>query len=273
MQGITGFIPTPQKIRYLNQLLRVGFDTIDFGSFVSPAAIPQMSDTALVLEGLDMGATKSKLLAIVANTKGANAAAAFDQITYLGFPLSLSETFQLRNTKRTIAEALETLAAIKEICIVKNKKLVTYISMGFGNPYGDPYDASMVNGFVDIVKTLGSDVVSLADTIGKADEPQIRSLFSAVKVAFPDLEVGVHLHSNASTAAEKIRAAWESGCRRFDGAIKGFGGCPMAEDELVGNIPTELILSFLSSAGQDVPVNMDAFSQAMSIAAEIFPKR
>lgn len=271
MQGMEKFIPTQDKVRYLNQLLRVGFDTIDAGSFVSPKAIPQMKDTAEVFQSIDLANSRSKLLAIVANTRGAEEASHHDVITYIGFPLSLSETFQQRNTNKSIPEALNILNEIQEICINSGKTLVTYISMGFGNPYGDPYDLTVAGKFVDILSTLEISIVSLADTIGVSKPDQIRYLFTNLAKDFPSIEFGAHLHSNPNSAIEKIGAAFESGCTRFDGAIKGFGGCPMAEDELVGNLATETILSFLESRKEAPNLDMVAFAESMRIADEIFP--
>lgn len=272
MQGIEEFIPTERKIRYINQLLQVGFDTIDFGSFVSPKAIPQLRDTAQVLAGLDLDNTSSKLLAIVANTRGAEEASTHDAIQYVGFPLSISETFQQRNTHKSIAEALNTVAEIQNICIANNKKQVVYISMGFGNPYNDPYDVEIVGKFVDILNTLGVEIVSLADTIGVSTPDQITYLFSSLSKQFSSVELGAHLHSNPKSAVDKVNAAYQAGCKRFDGAIKGFGGCPMAKDELVGNLATETILSYLQQKGALEGINQDAFLQASAMADEIFPR-
>jgi len=272
MQGLEKFIPTEDKIRYINQLLKVGFDTIDFGSFVSPKAIPQLRDTKEVLEQLDWKNSRSKLLAIVANTRGAEDAALHEGVTYLGFPLSISETFQQRNTNKSIAEALITIEAIQDICLRSNKKLVTYISMGFGNPYGDPYDVALVSQFVDIMVTLGSSVISLADTIGVSKPDTITNLFTSLSKQYPHVEIGVHLHSNPVTAVEKIEAAIQAGCKRFDGAIRGFGGCPMAEDDLVGNLATETIVTCLEEKGVRVGLDRTALAEAMKMADEIFPK-
>jgi hydroxymethylglutaryl-CoA lyase len=272
MQGIDEFIPTEKKIAYINELLKVGFDTIDFGSFVSPKAIPQLRDTAQVLDGLQLTGSKSKLLAIVANTRGAEEAAKYDAITYLGFPLSISETFQQRNTNKSIVEALNNVAEIQNICIAKNKKQVVYISMGFGNPYNDPYDVEIVGKFVDILVTLGVSIVSLADTIGVSAPDQITYLFSSLAKQFPSVELGAHLHSNPKTAIEKVKAAYEAGCKRFDGAIKGYGGCPMAKDDLVGNLATETILSYLQEQGAVKGIDQDAFMKALAMADDIFPK-
>lgn len=270
MQGMEHFIPTTQKSAYINQLLRVGFDTIDFGSFVSPKAIPQMKDTAEVLSQLTLGSSASKLLAIVANLRGASDAAAFEEISYLGFPLSISETFQQRNTNKSIVEALNDVSDIQDLCVARNKTLVTYISMGFGNPYNDPYDVEVVGKFVDILSTLGVTIISLADTIGVSKPDQIRYLFTTLNEQFPGVELGAHLHSNPATAREKIAAAYESGCRRFDGAIKGFGGCPMADDKLVGNIATETIVQYLGEKKDLPPLDMKAFADSVAMADSIF---
>lgn len=272
MQGLEEFIPTNLKINYINQLLKVGFDTIDVGSFVSPKAIPQMRDTVEVLNALEWEGSATKLLAIVANTRGAQEASAFEAIAYLGFPLSISETFQVRNTNKSIAEALNALEEIKNICVRTNKKLVTYISMGFGNPYFDPYEPALVNNFIDILITLGSDVISVADTIGMATPLQIKSLFAVLTKQYPKTELGVHLHSTTEMAHEKIDAAFNAGCKRIDGALKGYGGCPMAADDLVGNLPTEIILEYLKVKGLRSGINEDEFQKAMLLADKIFPK-
>ncbi|MBT1705201.1 hydroxymethylglutaryl-CoA lyase [Chryseosolibacter indicus] len=272
MQGLEQFIPTQKKIEYINKLLEVGFDTIDFGSFVSSKAIPQLRDTSEVLEKLNVQRSNSKLLAIVANTRGAEDAAKFERITYLGFPLSISETFQKRNTNKSIAEALNTVEEIQNVCVKANKTLVTYISMGFGNPYGDPYDVSLVAKFVDILVSLNISVISLADTIGVSSEENITSLFKDLSRQYPFTEIGVHLHSNPFTAIEKINAAYLAGCKRFDGAIRGYGGCPMAKDELVGNIATETIVNYLQGKGVSLDFNKTAFAEAQSLADRIFPK-
>jgi hydroxymethylglutaryl-CoA lyase len=273
MQGLKEFIPTEKKIGYINQLLKVGFDTIDFGSFVSPKAIPQMKDTPEVLAGLDSGKSKSSLLAIVANTRGAEEAASFERIDFLGFPLSISETFQLRNTKKTIAEALNTLVEIKNVCLKKDKKLVTYISMGFGNPYRDAYDATMVAGFTDVLVTLGTDVISIADTIGAATPDDITTVVKPLIKQYRQIEIGVHLHSSPANSRSKITAVLEAGCMRIDGALKGFGGCPMAKDELVGNIATEELISVLNDKGIKTDINENELAKSLALAAEIFPIR
>lgn len=270
MQGIHDFIPTEKKANYINQLLKVGFDSIDFGSFVSPKAIPQMRDTAEVLDQLDLSSTDTKLLAIIANTRGANDAAQFEAINYLGFPFSISETFQQRNTNKSILEALNTLDEILTICSNSNKKLVTYISMGFGNPYDDPYSVDVVAKFAEILATMGVEIISLADTIGVADEENITYLYSSLIEKFPKVEFGAHLHSNPQSSIVKIQAAYEAGCRRFDGAINGYGGCPMAKDELVGNIATESIISHFEKNNLKLGINREALAQAMQAASAIF---
>ena len=270
MQGIKDFIPTELKADYINSLLKVGFDTIDFGSFVSTKAIPQLRDTAEVLAGLNLSETQSKLLAIVANLRGANDAVVHDAIHYIGFPFSISETFQQRNTNSSIAQSLDTVKQMQELCTSKNKSLVVYISMGFGNPYGDLYSVDHVLKMTDVLATMGVAIVSLADTIGVSQPEQIENLYSLAVKNFPSIEFGAHLHSSPQKAWEKIAAAYQAGCQRFDGALKGFGGCPMAEDELVGNLATETILSFLDSKQATPDLNRVAFSEAMKIADNVF---
>ena len=248
IQGLHHFIPTEKKIAYINQLLASSlFDTIDFGSFVSPKAIPQMADTKGILYGGYLFESKTKLLAIIANERGALEASAYDRIAYLGYPFSVSETFQLRNTNATIAESLERVKAIQEICAKTNKELVLYISMGFGNPYGDVWNAEIVLEWVEKLKQLGIKIFSLSDTVGVATPESIRYLFENLISKHPDLEFGAHLHTTPDTWKEKIESAYKAGCRRFDGAILGYGGCPMAADELVGNMPTENLLSFIGN--------------------------
>lgn len=271
MQGFETFIPTPSKIAYINQLLKVGFDEIDFGSFVSPRHVPQMRDTAEVIAGLEWQQSKSKLLAIVANARGAKDASTFDGVSILGYPMSISETFQKRNTNKSITESLNELEEIAGIATGKNKKLVVYISMGFGNPYGDPYEQEIVLQFAGIMIALGADVVSLADTVGIADTAQVYDLFTALSGAYPDLEIGAHLHSTPEGARAKVEAAFRAGCRRFDGALKGYGGCPMADDELVGNVATETILSVLETGGVETEVDKAELSNALGMVSEIFP--
>ncbi|MEM8566103.1 MAG: hydroxymethylglutaryl-CoA lyase [Bacteroidota bacterium] len=270
MQGLEEFIPTRKKVDYLNTLLAVGFDTLDFGSFVSPKAIPQMSDTAAVLSGLNLGDSKSKLLAIVANIRGASEAIQFDEIEYLGFPFSISETFQQRNTNKSIVEALNTLDEIQQLCLQRDRQLVCYISMGFGNPYDDPFDPQVVGKFTEILHSLGIHIISLADTIGVAEPNLIKHLFNDLIPSFPDVEFGAHFHSNPATAIEKVSAAYQSGCRRFDGAIRGFGGCPMAKDELVGNIATEDMISYFDSINLDLGIDRDFFNASIQASASIF---
>lgn len=272
MQGLDVFIPTEAKIRYINKLLKVGFDTIDFGSFVSPKAIPQLRDTAQVLEQLAWRESSSKLLAIVANTRGAEEATHFEAISYVGFPLSISETFQQRNTNKSIAEALNTLQEIQAICTKSGKQLVTYISMGFGNPYGDPYDVAIVARFVALLDTLGCGIISLSDTVGVASGDDIQYLFTSLSKQYPHIEFGAHLHATAGNVVEKMSAAFKAGCRRFDGALKGFGGCPMADDELVGNLPTETIVAYLKGQGVTFDFDDQAFVESLQLADEIFPK-
>ena len=269
MQGIKDFIPTEKKVQYIQSLLRVGFDTIDFGSFVSPKAIPQMVDTAQVLSQLDLSKTKSKFLAIIANTRGANDASKFSEIDYLGFPFSISENFQMRNTHKTIAQSVITLNEILEIAYKSNKEVVVYISMGFGNPYGDPWNVDIVGEWTERLSKMGVKILSLSDTIGSSDEENITYLFSNLIPSYPDIEFGAHLHTKPSTWFEKIDAAYKSGCRRFDGAIQGFGGCPMAKDELTGNMPTEKMLSYFTQKKAH-DLNAMSFESAYNEATKIF---
>ncbi len=271
MQGIKEYIPTAQKIDYINAILKVGFDTIDFGSFVSPKAIPQLRDTATVLRGLDLSKSDSKLLAIVANKRGAKEAAAFDEITYLGYPFSISEIFQKRNTNHTIEESLSILDDILNICEKQNKQLVVYISMGFGNPYREPWDVNVVERWCEKLVNKGVKILSLSDTIGTSNPQSINYLFSNLIPAFPGVEFGAHLHTTADTWREKVEAAYESGCRRFDGAIKGYGGCPMTDDELVGNMPTEKLVSFVQEHKIAHGLNTLAFESAYNKALQTFP--
>jgi hydroxymethylglutaryl-CoA lyase len=271
MQGLHDFIETSDKVRYIQQLLEVGFDTIDFGSFVSPKAIPQMRDTAEVLDQLDLSKTKSKLLAIIANERGAADAASHAQIDYLGYPFSISETFQLRNTNATIAESLDRVKAIQDICLTNNKELVIYISMGFGNPYGDEWNVEIVQQWTDKLEEVGVKILSLSDTIGVSNPTNIQYLFSSLIPAYPHIEFGAHLHTEPSSWYEKIHAAYTSGCRRYDGAIKGFGGCPMAKDDLTGNMATENLIQYMKENHKDFQPNDNAFADAMRIALEIFP--
>jgi hydroxymethylglutaryl-CoA lyase len=270
MQGIKQFIPTSEKVRYLQALLGCGFDTLDFGSFVSPKAIPQMADTAAVLSALDLSKTKSKLLAIVANVRGAEDASLHEAIEYLGFPFSISENFQMRNTHKTIAQSVATLDRIFNIADASNKEVVTYISMGFGNPYGDPWNVDIVGEWTEKLAAMGARILSLSDTVGTSDAATISYLFSNLIPKYPHIEFGAHLHTTPSKWHEKIDAAYKAGCRRFDGAIQGFGGCPMAKDELTGNMPTEKILSYLTSVKAETGVNWMVFEAAFNKATALF---
>lgn len=270
MQGWKTIIPTRMKVKYINRLLRVGFDTIDFGSFVSPRIIPQMSDTKEVLPHLDYKGSSTKLLAIIANLRGAEDAVQYDAITYLGFPFSISETFQIRNTHKTIAESLEAVKQIQKLCIQYTRQLVIYISMGFGNPYGDPYNKEIVLRWVRVLHDLGIRIISLSDTVGVANPGTISYLFSHVIPAFPDIEFGAHFHSLPGNWEEKIDAAFKHGCRRFDSAINGIGGCPMAEDELVGNMATENLLYYFKKQRIPLSINQDQFKKAEELASQTF---
>lgn len=270
MQGIPDFISTKTKIDYINQLLKVGFDTIDFGSFVSPKSIPQMRDTVEVLNGLNLSSSKSKLLAIVANIRGANDACQYDEIQYLGYPLSLSETFQQRNTNRSIESAFNDLAEMQDLSQENDKTLVVYLSMGFGNPYGDPYEMDYVGDFVAKLDSLEVEVISLADTIGVSEPESIETLFSTLIPKFPHIEFGAHLHSIPDTVIEKVEAAYSSGCRRMDAAIKGFGGCPMAKDDLTGNMATEVMLTFFDKEDIYTGLDREAFEVSLNRAASVF---
>lgn len=271
MQGLPDFIPTDVKAAYINQLLRVGFDTIDFGSFVSPKAIPQMADTAQVLERLELGDSNTRLLAIVANERGANDASAFEQITYLGYPFSVSETFQLRNTNATIEESLDRVKNIQDICVKHRKQLVVYISMGFGNPYGDDWNVEIVEKWTERLSRLGIGIFSLSDTIGVATPESIQYLFSNLIPRFPEIEFGAHLHTEPRRWREKVEAAYRNGCRRFDSAMRGFGGCPMAKDDLTGNMATENIILFLDDEGIAQPLDREALLRSIEMAGEVFP--
>ena len=270
MQGIKTFIPTKDKIRYIQSLLEIGFDTIDFGSFVSPKAIPQMRDTAQVVEALDLSNTHTKLLAIVANMRGVNDAVKFEQIEYLGYPFSLSEIFQMRNTAKTIAESCELLQHIIDTANRYNKKVNVYFSMGFGNPYGEPWNEEIVEYWVEKVEKMGVRLISLSDTVGTADTRSIQRIFSYLIPKYPHIEFGAHLHTHPKTWHDKVDAAYDSGCRRFDSAIKGFGGCPMAKDELVGNLPTEKLLTYFARHQIETGLNTTAFENAYNEAQRIF---
>jgi len=270
MQGIKTFIPTANKVAYIQSLLRVGFDTIDFGSFVSPKAIPQMQDTAEVLASLDLSKTQSKLLAIIANTQGAIAASQHQSIQYLGFPFSISENFQMRNTHKTIAESLVTLQEILEIADKSKKELVAYLSMGFGNPYGDPWNVEIVGEWTEKLSNMGVKILSLSDTVGSSTPDVIQYLFSHLIPKYPSIEFGAHLHTTPDKWFEKIDAAYNAGCRRFDGAIQGFGGCPMARDVLTGNMPTEKLLSYFNSKKENTNLRAMSFESAYNEASKLF---
>lgn len=271
MQGIKShFIPTEKKAQYINALLKVGFDTIDFGSFVSPKAIPQMSDTLEVLSKLDLTKTKSKLLAIIANVRGANDAAQFKQIDYLGFPFSISENFQMRNTHKTRAQSIETLQEILSIANRNNKKVVAYLSMGFGNPYGDPWNVDIVGKWTERLSQMGVKILSLSDTIGSSTPDVIDYLFSSLIPSYPEIEFGAHLHTTPDTWHEKVDAAYKAGCNRFDGAIKGYGGCPMAKDELTGNMPTEKLISYFTEQKAETGIKPLSFESAYNQALQVF---
>ena len=270
MQGIKSFIPTEDKVHYIQSLLRVGFDTIDFGSFVSPKAIPQMIDTAEVLSKLDLSTTTSKLLAIVANTRGAADASLHSEISYLGYPFSISENFQMRNTHKTIAQSVVTLQEILNIANKTNKEVVAYLSMGFGNPYGDPWSVDVVANWTERLSKMGVKILSLSDTIGSSNPENINYLFSNLIPLYPNIEFGAHLHTTPSSWFEKVNAAHLAGCKRFDGAIQGFGGCPMAKDELTGNMPTEKLLSYFTSKKSVNYLNALSFESAYNEASKIF---
>ena len=270
MQGIKPFIPTGRKVTYIQSLLRVGFDSIDFGSFVSPKAIPQMQDTAEVLAQLDLSKTRSKLLAIIANTQGATLASVHPEIQYLGFPFSISENFQMRNTHKTIAESLITLQEILEIADKGNKEVVTYLSMGFGNPYGDPWNVEIVGEWTRTLADMGVKILSLSDTVGSSTPDVISYLFSNLIPAYPQLEFGAHLHTTPDKWFEKIDSAYKAGCRRFDGAIQGFGGCPMATDKLTGNMPTEKLLSYFTAQKELTNMSPMSFESAYNEASMLF---
>ncbi|MCO6498900.1 MAG: hydroxymethylglutaryl-CoA lyase [Vicingus serpentipes] len=271
MQGLHDFIPTETKANYINQLLKVGFDTIDFGSFVSPKAIPQMRDTADVLTQLDLSNTKSKLLAIIANQRGATDACQFEEINYLGFPFSISETFQQRNTNSSITESLKRVEDIQNLCTQHNKQLVVYISMAFGNPYGDEWNSDIAIEWTKKLTDLGVSIIALSDTIGVSNPENIRHLFSSIVPEFNNIEIGAHLHTTPDTWEEKVAAAYKNGCRRFDGAIKGFGGCPMAKDDLTGNMPTENLIQYFNQNNINTNINQEAFNQSLIEALKVFP--
>lgn len=270
MQGWSHFIPTEKKIAYINSLLKVGFDTIDFGSFVSPKAIPQMADTKEVLRSLQWEEAKTKLLAIVANARGAEEAVMYEAISFLGFPFSVSPTFQVRNTNSTIEESLKRVEEIQELCLKSNKQLVIYLSMGFGNPYGDEYNEDILLQWANVISQLGINIISLADTVGVAKPAQIKFALETLMPKYPSVEFGVHLHSSSLNVYEKLKAAVDAGCKRFDGALKGIGGCPMAQDDLVGNMPTEIMISYFEDQKMLENINKNALQQSLQLANEIF---
>jgi hydroxymethylglutaryl-CoA lyase len=270
MQGWQHFIPTEQKIRYINSVLKVGFDTIDFGSFVSPKAIPQMADTKQVIPKLEIGKSKSKLLAIVANVRGAEDAVQYDEITYLGFPFSISPTFQLRNTNSTIEESVSRVEEIQSLCVKHNKQLVIYLSMGFGNPYGDEYNEEILLKWADEMVKREISVISLADTVGVATPQQISFALDTLIPKYPSTTIGVHLHSTPTNWKDKFEASVKAGCKRFDGALKGIGGCPMAQDDLVGNMDTENMIAYLEEKNLINGLNKDALQESLLIATDIF---
>jgi hydroxymethylglutaryl-CoA lyase len=270
MQGWKNYIPTEKKIEYINSLLKVGFDTIDFGSFVSAKAIPQMADTKEVIGNLELGIGNTKLLAIVANLRGAEEASVFDQISYLGFPFSVSETFQQRNTNSSIEESLKRVEEIQNLCINKNKKLVIYISMAFGNPYGDQYDEDIVFNWVEKLVETDIDIISLADTVGIATAEQVYDMTSYLVESLPGTEIGVHLHSTPENWKEKLDASIKAGCKRFDGALKGIGGCPMANDELVGNMNMEWMIDYFENRNIETGIDKNALEESLRMAGELF---
>lgn len=270
MQGIHDFIPTALKAAYINTLLQVGFDTIDFGSFVSPKAIPQLVDTREVLAKLNLSHTATNLLAIVANLRGAEEAVSYPEINYVGFPFSISETFQQRNTNSSMAESLVTVEKMLELCDKQQKTAVVYLSMGFGNPYGDVYNTEIVQQWATALVSRGTRILSLSDTTGMSTPAKIAELMPLLTGAFPSVEIGLHLHSTPETRTEKIEAAYKSGCKRFDSALKGYGGCPMAADELTGNMATEELIRYLGQQGEQLNLDMDKWQEALLLSARIF---
>lgn len=270
LQGLHDFVPTELKIKYINSLLEVQFDILDFGSFVSPKAIPQMKDTSEVLERLDLNASKSKLLAIVANLRGAIEAASHTKIEYIGYPFSISPTFQMRNTNSSLEESIRLLEEIQEVCLKNGKKLIVYLSMAFGNPYGDPWNAEIALQWIKQLQALDISFVALSDTIGVAQPDNIGYLFSHLIPAYPHIQFGAHFHTRKDSWHEKLEAAYMAGCRRFDGAIKGYGGCPMAKDELTGNMPTENIIQFCIQRQEKISIDLAKFEHAMNFSNQIF---
>ena len=267
MQGISRFIPTPKKIMYINQLLKVGFDTLDFGSFVSHKAIPQLQDTAEVLNGLDLAGNSTKLSVVIANKRGAIDACAFEEIDYLGFPLSVSEEFQKRNTNKSIDQAFNMVEDIQNLSIKENKTLVVYLSMAFGNPYSEEYHPNIVAGVTERLNNIGVQIVALSDTIGISSPINISALFKTLITAHPSIEFGAHFHTTKDRWKEKVEAAYQNGCRRFDGTLKGYGGCPMAKDDLVGNMPTERLITYFK---EDLDFNLNELKKSLLLCSEIF---
>lgn len=270
MQGLHDFVPTGLKGEYLNLLLQVGFDTLDFGSFVSPKAIPQMADTAEVLAQLDLSNTATKLLAIVANLRGVESTVKHQAVDYLGFPFSISETFQQRNTNSSIAQSLNTVEEMLSLCAKNSKKAVVYLSMGFGNPYGDEWNYEIVEKWADVLVGKGVEILSLADTVGVSTPEKIESILPKLISKFNTIEIGIHLHSTPAERLEKIAAAYRSGVKRIDSALKGFGGCPMAADDLTGNIATEDVIAFLNAKGENLNLDMNKWNEAMALSGKIF---
>lgn len=270
MQGLHDFIPTELKAAYINLLLQVGFDTLDFGSFVSEKAIPQLKDTREVLAGLDLGSSGTKLLAIIANLRGAHEASIYEEITYLGFPVSISETFQQRNTNSSIAQSMDTVKQLLEVCDKNRKRAVIYLSMGFGNPYGDPWNEEIVEYWTDSLVDCGVKILAISDTTGVSSPSKIQRIVPGLISRFSGIEIGLHLHSTPETQYEKIEAAYSAGCRRFDGALKGLGGCPMAADELTGNMDTGNLIAFLNEKGEPLNLNMDKWQEALEFSSRVF---
>lgn len=273
MQGIKNFIPTEKKVAYINALLKVGFDTLDMGSFVSPKWVPQMADTVEVIKQIDTSTTKSKISVIVANMRGAQDAVKFEKITYLGFPFSISETFQQRNTNAGLDAAYETVAEMVQLCDANNKKFIAYLSMAFGNPYGDEWSVEVAEKWVKKLQQAGIDYIMLSDTIGVANEQSIEYFFKNITSLFPSVDFGAHFHTTPSTWKTKVETAYKNGCKRFDGAINGYGGCPMAKDELTGNMPTENMVQYFTEIGENTGLDLDAFSNAMQLAKDVFPQQ
>ena len=270
MQGIRKWIPSNDKLSYIQSVLSVGFDVVDFGSFVSPRAIPQMRDTDYIIDNLDLSNTKSKLLAIVANQRGALEASKYSSISYLGYPFSISETFQMRNTNKTILESLNELKEIKSLCEKFNKELVVYLSMGFGNPFGEPWNYEIVEKWIDKLHKLGINIISISDTIGLAKKSDIELIFTNLIPKYSRIEFGSHFHTKPDQWFEKVNSAYQSGCKRFDGAILGFGGCPMAKDDLTGNLPTEKLISFFNSVGVKTNINSLNFESCYNNSLKLF---